>query len=236
MFPFLRKLGSGLITLWGVSLAVFVLLFVVPGWGKDDPADAMAQTMSGARATDANIKAIKEKFGLDKPLFFNWQSKKGVLDAQYPRFMAAALTNNLTSYRNGDRVFSAIWRRFPATMLLAFTALTIYLLAAIPIALYTAKSAGRFSDRAWLFLSILAISMPTFWLGRILQHYLGYETGLFSVGGAREFVEFAFARDDFGHRRRGLLFAIAPRQFARRDETRLHPRRARARFERNGRS
>ena len=184
MLPFFRKLGSGLITLWGISLVVFFLLFVVPGWGKEKPADAMAQTMAGARANEDNIAAIKEKFGLDKPLFFNWNSQNGILDAQYPRFLGAALTNNLRSYRNGDKVFSAIWRRFPATILLAITALIIYLAAAIPIALFTAKSAGRFSDRAWLFLSLFAISMPTFWLGRILQHYLGYETGLFSVGGA----------------------------------------------------
>ncbi len=172
MATFLKKIGLGLVTLWGVSVVAFLLLFVAPGIGETDPTDAMAQTMAGAHNTPETIKNIKRERGLDRPLI-----------VQYGLFVRDALTNNLKSYRNDDRVFSAIGRRFPASALLAVTALALYLVVAIPISLITARAQGRFLDRAALFLSIVAVSIPTFWLGRLLQHYLGYETGLFSVGG-----------------------------------------------------
>jgi peptide/nickel transport system permease protein len=176
MTSFLKKLLQSLITLWGVSVVIFLLLFWVPrlGKGKDeDPTDAIAQLVAGAHADDENIANIKRDLGLDKPMYI-----------QYTSFIGNALTNNLRSYRNEDRVFSAIKRRFPATLLLAVTALTLYLAVAIPVSLVTANHPGSWLDRGSLLLSIIAISVPTFWLGRILQHYLGYEAGWFSVGGA----------------------------------------------------
>ena len=172
----LRKFGLGLVTLWGVSVVIFLLLFWVPRLGAEkgqDPTDAMAQSVAGARATDENIANIKEKFGLNRPL-----------PVQYGIFVRNIFTNNLKSYRNGDVVFSAIARRFPATLLLAATALVIYLGAAIPIALITARNDGQWLDRIALILALVAVSLPTFWLGRLLQQYLGYQTGWFSVGGS----------------------------------------------------
>lgn len=172
----LRKFGLGLVTLWGVSVVIFLLLFWVPRLGAEkgqDPTDAMAQSVAGARATDENIANIKRDFGLDKPL-----------PQQYLIFVHNILTNNLKSYRNGDVVFSAILRRFPATLLLAATALVIYLGAAIPIALVTARNDGKWLDRIALVLALVAVSIPTFWLGRLLQQYLGYQLGWFSVGGS----------------------------------------------------
>ena len=173
---FLRKIGLSLLTLWGVSVVVFLLLFLVPRLGAEknqDPTDAMAQTVAGAHATKENIARIKTDLGLDKPLI-----------VQYGMFVRDALTNNLKSYRNQDRVFGAIARRFPATLLLAATALVIYLGAAIPIALVTAQSDGKWLDRIALILALVAVSIPTFWLGRLLQQYLGYQLGWFSVGGS----------------------------------------------------
>ena len=141
---FLRKIGLSLLTLWGVSVVVFLLLFLVPRLGAEkgqDPTDAMAQTVAGAHATKENIARIKTDLGLDKPLI-----------VQYGLFVRNALTNNLKSYRNGDVVFTAILRRFPATLLLAATALAIYLGAAIPIALVTARNDGKWLDRLALLL------------------------------------------------------------------------------------
>lgn len=172
MPSFFQKLLQSLITLWGVSVVIFLLLFVAPRIGQNDPTDAIAQRVAGAHADEENIKNIKTDLGLDKPL-----------PQQYLSFIGSALTNNLKSYRNDDRVFSAIARRFPATLLLALTAMSVYLAVSIPVGLATSNRAGSWLDKAALLLSIVAISIPTFWLGRILQHYLGYQAGLFSVGG-----------------------------------------------------
>ncbi len=194
MNSFLKKLLQSVLTLWGVSVVIFLLLFVVPRVGKTDPTDAMAQLVAGAHADDKNIENIKRDLGLKKPLFLNFaEAKKApslrdkttdLFDAQYPIFVKNALTNNLKSYRNDDRVFTAILRRFPATLLLAVTALSLYLLIAVPVSLVTSRHAGDWVDKFALFGAVLAVSVPTFWLGRLLQHYLGYQTGLFSVGGS----------------------------------------------------
>ena len=173
MLSFGRKALGSLVTLWGVSLVVFALIFVVPRLGAKDPAEAIAQSLAGAHADKDNIENIKRDLGLTRPL-----------PVQYGTFVGEALTNNLKSYRNGDRVFSAIARRFPATLLLAVTALAVYLGVAVPLSLLTASRGGSFLDRAFLVLSLLAISIPTFWLGRLLQQYLGFQLGLFSVGGS----------------------------------------------------
>ena len=160
----LRRIGLGLITLWGASLITFVLLFLVPA----DP----AQTIGGERATPKTLADIREKYGLDKPL-----------PVRYATFVRDIATNELRSYRNDDKVLSAIARRFPATLLLACAGLTIWLVIAIPLGLLTARHAGTSFDRASLFLGLLVLSIPTFWLGRLLQHYLGYRWGIFPVGG-----------------------------------------------------
>jgi peptide/nickel transport system permease protein len=78
---------------------------------------------------------------------------------------------------------SAIARRFPASLALAVSGLAVWMIVSIPLGLWTAKRRGTFADRAMLFLGLVAISIPTFFLGRVLQHYVGYKWGIFSVGG-----------------------------------------------------
>jgi len=191
MLSFARKFAASLVTLWGVTLVVFALIFVLPPRFSDkDPADAIALTVAGAHANKENLQNIKRDLGLDKPLWLNVGalrqsgSLSGLFDAQYPRFLRDATTNRLKSVRNGDFVFSAIARRFPATLLLALTALFVYLAVAVPLSLFTSSRGGSLTDRAFLVLSLLAISIPTFWLGRLLQGTLGFSWGLFSVGGS----------------------------------------------------
>jgi peptide/nickel transport system permease protein len=57
---------------------------------------------------------------------------------------------------------------------------------AIPLGLFTAAHSRSAIDRTALLAGIVAISLPTFWLGRLLQHYLGYRWGLFPVGGSAD--------------------------------------------------
>lgn len=173
----LKRIGWAVVTLWLVSLITFSLLFLVPLLRPSKPgltpADIMAQTIAGAHTDPDTIANIKRDRGLDKPLI-----------VQYGMFVRDALTNNLKSYRNSDRVFSAIGRRFGNTAILAITGLSLYLILSIPIGLFTASRAGTAVDRVVLFICVIAFSIPTFWLARLLQYYLGYRWGVFHVGGS----------------------------------------------------
>lgn len=200
----LIRLGRALLTLWFVSLITFGLIFIAPlvgrravnfkgqihigpyfyfvrmhlpplVSGKDanvSPADMMANTMAGPHGDPDTIANIKRDRGLDQPY-----------PVQYVMFVRDALTNNLRSYRNEDKVLSAILCRFPNSLILALASLSIYLGVAIPLGLFTAPRAGSRLDRSALLLGLIAISIPTFWLGRLLQYYLGYRAGWFGVGG-----------------------------------------------------
>lgn len=186
---FLRRIGQGIVTLWGVSLVVFLLVFVAPRMGQSDPTEALAEAVAGAHTDPATIANVKRQLGLDKPLFVNWSAAshgdpRGLFDSQYCLFVKNSLTNNLRSFRNKDRIYSAIWRRLPNTLLLAVAALLIYLAVAVPLALFTSRVSGHWQDRLALVLCIVAVSIPTFWLGRLLQQYPGYQWNLFSVGGS----------------------------------------------------
>jgi peptide/nickel transport system permease protein len=160
----LKRIGLGLITLWGVSVITFILMFVVPA----DPAAMIA----GENTNEETLKNIRAKYGLDQPA-----------PVQYARFMSEIATGNLESYKTKENVFGAILNRFPNTLLLAMAGLAIWMLVSIPLGMVTAKYAGTPFDRLALILTLLAISIPAFLLGRILQRYLGYELGWFSVGG-----------------------------------------------------
>jgi peptide/nickel transport system permease protein len=178
----LKRLGWAAVTLWGVSVVVFALLFIVPRFGRSrlnekagagtDPTTMMALAFAGAHASDENVAAIKRERGLDRPLI-----------VQYGMFVRDAATNNLKSYRNGAPVMSSIARRFPATLLLALSGLAIWLAVSIPLGTLTAQRDRSFTDRAVMVLCVLAVSIPTFWLGKLLQYYAGYRWGLASVGG-----------------------------------------------------
>jgi peptide/nickel transport system permease protein len=168
----LKRLGWGLVTLWGVSVITFCLLFVAPRRSGEDPAQAVVQAMVGEKSSPETIANIIHERGLDQPLV-----------TQYWMYMRDTLTGNLVSYRNKANVMGSIWHRFPATLILALAGLAVWLVVAIPLGLLTARYSGGWLDRASLFLGIIAVSIPTFVLGPFLQHYLGYRWGLFSVGG-----------------------------------------------------
>jgi peptide/nickel transport system permease protein len=160
----LKRIGLGLLTLWGASVITFVLMFLIPA----NP----AQSIGGEHATDKVIKSIEAKYRLNEPAV-----------VQYRYFVGDVLTNELRSYRNEEKVLDTILRRFPATMLLALAGLAVWMVIAIPLGTLTAKYSGSAFDRTALILGLVAISVPTFLLGRVLQRYLGYKWGIFSVGG-----------------------------------------------------
>jgi peptide/nickel transport system permease protein len=165
MIRILKRLFWSAAVVLGVSLLVFVVVKAIPA----DPVAAVA----GPHADQETKDRIRKEMGLDDPLWW-----------QYLRYLGNAAHGDLgKSYITQENVAEAIAVRFPATLALSLCGLALWLAIGVPAGVLTAKYRDRPIDRGVLVLSMIGVSLPTFWLGRLLQFYLAYEGGLFPVAG-----------------------------------------------------
>ncbi len=159
------RLGWAVVTLFGTSLIVFLMAHAVPA----DPVSAFA----GPHADKETVERIRKELGLDDPL---WQ--------QYARYVGKAARGDLgRSYVTQEPITEAILTRFPTTLALSLGGMAFWLAVGIPIGVITARWRDTPLDRTVLVLAMIGISLPTFWLGRMLQFQLAYRSGLFPVAG-----------------------------------------------------
>jgi ABC-type dipeptide/oligopeptide/nickel transport system permease component len=149
----------------GVATLVFSLIHLVPG----DP----VQAMLGESASPQDIQELRARLGFDRPLY-----------VQYGSFLRGAVTGNLgSSLRTNQRVTTAIAERLPATFELAFAAMAVALIVAIPLGIAAAVRAGTSVDVAATTLALVGISMPNFWLGPLLAIVFSVTLGWLPVSG-----------------------------------------------------
>ena len=167
----IRRLLSMLVVMFAVSVLTFLIFNVIP---NGDPAVRMA----GKIPTDTQIEAIREEWGFNDSL-----------PAQYVTMMEKVFTGDLESYFTQLNVGEEIRKGIPRTLSLAIGAGIIWMLFAVALGLYSAVKAGRFSDRFLTVLALIGISMPVFWVGALMNHYLGFELGWFPNGGYVELTK-----------------------------------------------
>ena len=160
-----RRVVFGMAVLLGTSLITFAIAFMVPA----DPAVAMA----GAKADPHTLGVIRHNLGLDQPLYI-----------QYGRYLDRAIHGDLgRSYIRRENVTHLIVHRFPATALLALSAMVLSLVLGIAMGLVAAAYRGRAADNALLFASLAMVSMPVFWLGTMLLIAASATTRSLPLGG-----------------------------------------------------
>jgi ABC-type dipeptide/oligopeptide/nickel transport system permease component len=152
MFAFLTgRLLQAIPVLFGVSLAVFLMVHLIPG----DPAALIA----GNEATRADVENVRQSLGLDRPL-----------PTQYVSFVGKALTGDFgKSFRTGRPVLEEIMPRYLNTMALGAIALAIAVLIGMASGIVSAVRRHTAFDNAALILSLAGVSMPTFFLGLLLM-------------------------------------------------------------------
>lgn len=161
----LRRLALTIPVLLGVSTLVFLLIHLIPG----DP----VQAMLGDSAAPQDVEALRERLGLNRPLY-----------VQYGSFMTGVVTGDLgTSIRTNEKVTAAIAERMPATAELAVASMTVAILIAIPLGIIAAVRKGTGVDHIATTLALLGISMPTFWLGPLLAIIFSVSLGWLPVSG-----------------------------------------------------
>ena len=136
------------------------------------------RALAGPNAPPAVIAALEVKFGLNKPLY-----------VQFVNYMAGTLTGNLgVSIRTGDPVLSDIEYFLPATLELAAYAFVIAVLLGTVMGSIAAIKKGKVVDHALRILSLLGLSMPSFWLGIILIVIFSVDFRWFPGGGRVDFT------------------------------------------------
>ncbi|MFO1149898.1 MAG: ABC transporter permease [Alsobacter sp.] len=168
MWTFLgRRLGMGFLTIFVTTVAVTVLIHLVPG----DPVQIMYAQSQGT--TPEQLEEIRRSLGLDRPIA-----------EQYVRFLGRLLHGDLgTTVRGQQSVAALILQRLPNTLLLAFTAMGIALLIGLPLGFLAAYHRGQLLDTALMSLAIAGISIPHFWLGLLLLFTFAVELQWLPVAG-----------------------------------------------------
>lgn len=146
----LRRTGSTVLVLLGVSVVTFVIAQMVP--------NDTARLIAGDLASDARVAEVRAELGLDRPL-----------PVQYLSYMARLASGDLgLSIRSGRPVAEELAEALPATVELAAVAFAMILVAGLVLGSLSALTAGRWPDYLIRLLSTLAISAPTFWIGLVL--------------------------------------------------------------------
>lgn len=146
----LRRLILTLPVLLGITVAVFLIMKLIPG-------DAMMARL-GTDATPELIQRFRDQHGLDRPTFVQlveWIGKVATLD-----FGVSMVT--------GRGVLETIGQRLPATLELTLAATLLALGIGIPLGVAAASSRGRWADFLVRLGSILGLSIPNFWLALLL--------------------------------------------------------------------
>ncbi|MGB8621628.1 MAG: ABC transporter permease [Paracoccaceae bacterium] len=144
----LGRLVKAAVTLLMIVVLNFFLIHAAPG----DPAAVMAGE-NGA-ADQIYIDQLREKFGLDQPLY-----------VQFGKYVGGVLTLDLGySYRQDMPVLDLILDRLPATLLLTFTAFGVSLLLGILLGLAAAARVGRWGDSAITGMALLFYATPLYWV------------------------------------------------------------------------
>lgn len=152
------------VVVWGVTTLVFVALRM-----SGDPAVMLLP----GDPTMAEINLMREKLGLNLPL---WE--------QYIAFVVSAFQGRFgQSFLHGVDATSVVLERLPATALLAFAALTLASIVAIPMGILAAVHRGKLADTGVMLLAVIGQGVPFFWLGLMLILLFGVELQLLPTGG-----------------------------------------------------
>src|SRR5215211_1380128 len=154
-----------------VALFVFLLLHLTPG----DPAAIIA----GDEATPAIVEGIRQKLGLDRPL---WE--------QFGIYVGNLLRGDLgTSIFSNLPVLTLVKQRLEPTVVLAVCTLVVAVLFAVPMGVLAAWKARTAVDRVVMGFSVLGFAVPVFLIGYLLIYVFAIELRWLPVQGYRPLAE-----------------------------------------------
>ena len=167
MWKFIAKRLVAMVpVLLGVTLVIYLIMSMAPG----DP----AKVILGEQATPEQIAELRAEMGLDDPVL-----------VQYGRYVFGLLQGDMDeSYNSGLPCNVEIFARFPNTLRLTITAMSIAVVLALPIGIVAAVKQNSIFDGVSMFIALIGLSMPVFWLGLLLILFFSLRLGWFPSSGA----------------------------------------------------
>lgn len=156
----LQRIGLIFLTLFIVITINFFLLRLMPGTPFDNP-----------KITPAQKELMMRKYGLDDPAV-----------VQYTRYMSNLIQGDLgVSFKLQDQpVLKLITQRLPHTVKIGSYALVFGVVVGIALGALAAIYKNSFIDHAATIFAVVGVSIPSFVLAALLQHYIVAELGWFT--------------------------------------------------------
>jgi peptide/nickel transport system permease protein len=145
-----QRLVSVTPVLFGISVAVFLMVRLIPG--------DVVQLLLGTEASVQQIETLRRVLGLDRPL-----------PIQFADWFGQIIRGDFgTSLRTGRPVLPDIFARLGVTLQLTVASMLVALLVAVPLGVASAANRGRAVDAVSRVLALVGLSVPGFWLATVM--------------------------------------------------------------------
>jgi ABC-type dipeptide/oligopeptide/nickel transport system permease component len=163
------QLGWLILVVWAAVSLTFLLSRVVPA----DP----ARLAAGLQAGPEQVAEVRRLLGLDQPLLH-----------EYLDYMAGVVTLDLgDSIQTRQPVLDDLLQYLPATLELVIAAFVVYALLGITLGVVWALRPRGLAGALIGFAAILGAAIPVFWIGLVLQVFLGARLGWFPISGSLDY-------------------------------------------------
>ena len=165
LYFIIRRILQIIPVIIGVTLILFTLMYIIP----EDPAKLILEK----GATPEALQNLRVKMGIDKPLY-----------VQYWRYIKQLAKGDLgTSYRYRRSVNSILADHYPNSIKLAVAAIIIEVIIGIFAGIISAVKKYSFWDILVTISTTIAVCIPVYWLGMMLQVSFGLKLGWLPMSG-----------------------------------------------------
>ena len=179
----IKRIASSILVLFLLVTFIFLLVRLAPG----DP----TQKYISPKLSPQLVEKVTQSFGLDQPVY-----------TQYISFVKNIFTGDFgISYNYRKPVFTVVKDYFLFTLIFSSISFIIQLLLGYSLAKYAYNKRGKFIDKLFSNLSIIAFSLPTFVVGLILVYVFAVKLNIFPTSGVSTIFrdDLSFIENIFDH-------------------------------------